>query len=370
MPTLTPYSLRFQGGLHIGTRGVNLEEAGVSIPSDTLFAALVDVVNRAGEDVAAFAEAYLANPPFLLTSAFPFAGDVRFYPMPANLAGIFSPKTFDRYGKTLNRIRYLSEGLLLEAAKGGPLDAWLFPTDETETPKSGVTLQSSALWLKVDEIQKLPKTFRREEKQRHALPRLRVWAASQTPRVTLDRVNSSSSIFHAGKVEFAQDCGLWFGVRWRDAEAEFGGRKFKAAFEQAIAILSKDGLGGERTTGYGAFAPSQNAPVSLPEPAAGGLMYLLSRYHPRPEEIPQALADPRAAYRLTAVGGWLRTFGGASQRRKRLFLVDEGSLLPGSVAGQVVDIRPTYKNAAGEEVSGIPHPIYRSGLALGLGWPG
>ena len=84
MPDVTVNRLTFRSGLHVGTRGVNLEEADVCIPSDTIFAALVDALRRAGGDptgfVAPFPRLELAQdtsgdaePPFLLTSAFPFA---------------------------------------------------------------------------------------------------------------------------------------------------------------------------------------------------------------------------------------------------------------------------------------------------------
>jgi len=92
MPALTVYRLTFPGGLHIGTRGVTLEESGVDIPSDTLFAALVDACRRLS-DPAAFVEPFLQDAPFLLSSAFPFVGEVRFFPMPTPLQRFFADQT-------------------------------------------------------------------------------------------------------------------------------------------------------------------------------------------------------------------------------------------------------------------------------------
>ena len=108
MPELTPYTLQFKGGLHVGTRGVNLEEAGVSIPSDSLFAAILSTLRLTGESVDDFANVYTADPPFLLTSAFPYAGGVRFYPMPADAARLFSPSTAGKFGKKLGKVANLS----------------------------------------------------------------------------------------------------------------------------------------------------------------------------------------------------------------------------------------------------------------------
>ncbi|MFN3763717.1 MAG: type III-A CRISPR-associated RAMP protein Csm4, partial [Anaerolineae bacterium] len=73
MAELTVYRLTFHSGFHLGARGVNLEESAEHIPSDTLFAALVDAVLRLSGDGETFAEPFKhRNPPFLLTSAFPF----------------------------------------------------------------------------------------------------------------------------------------------------------------------------------------------------------------------------------------------------------------------------------------------------------
>ena len=87
MPKLTRYRLTFQSGLHLSTDGLALEEHGVQIPSDTLFAALVSQWQRNDGDVDAFMQPFIGEspqPPFLLTSAFPFAGQVAFYPAPVD----------------------------------------------------------------------------------------------------------------------------------------------------------------------------------------------------------------------------------------------------------------------------------------------
>ncbi len=43
MPQIIPCHLSFVSGFRVGTRGINLEEASPVLPSDTLFAALVDM---------------------------------------------------------------------------------------------------------------------------------------------------------------------------------------------------------------------------------------------------------------------------------------------------------------------------------------
>ena len=172
MPVIHPYLLQFHSGYHVGPRGVNLGETVVSIPSDTLFSALVSTWRRLGEDPQVFLRPFVEQPlapPFLISSAFPFAGKVLFFPMPLDLRALFSPQTFQQRGKTLKRIRYLSRALLEKIQAGEKMDAWLFPRDEDDTESQGVALQGGALWLTKEEVAALPPTFQRDSKRLYAL---------------------------------------------------------------------------------------------------------------------------------------------------------------------------------------------------------
>lgn len=362
MPQLILYRLRFRNRLRIG------ESPGPCIPSDTLFAALVDTWRRSGGDVAAWMQPFLeGRPPFLLSSAFPYAGEVRFFPAPVGLASRLSPAVIQTAGKAFKRLQFLSEALWRRALAGENLDAWLFPA-EGQPPLKGVCLQGSRLWLTTGEADNLPDPFlKRKASELHALPRLHVWQDGRIPHVTVDRLTSAGNIFYTEQVSFTQGCGLWFAVQWLEHDASLAEYTFKTAFEKALSMLESDGLGSDRSVGGGAFSLERSKEgLFLPDPIPGQLNYLLSRYLPSPTELPQALTAPKAAYRLTSVGGWLRTLDGAAQRRKRLLMVSEGSLvqLNRFPAGHVEDVRPTFENPSGD----VPHPVYRSGLALPAGW--
>lgn len=369
MPNLTVYRLTLPGGLHVGARGVDLAESSVSVPSDTLLAALLDAHHRAGGRIedwfipAADPGAPARDCPYRLTSAFPYAGGVHFFPIPVPAQAFFSSDLLKDRRKDVKHIHFISEGILRKILAGKPLDEWLFPKDEKADPKTGVALQGGALWLTLDECAHLPDTLRYEVTTHtpiapRALRRHAVYTETTVPRVTVDRINTASNIFHAGRATFAPGCGLWFGLTGQPP----------ADLTRALDILSEDGLGGERAAGYGAFtwtvAPQ---PLTLPDPSPNGAALLLSRYRPRAEET-AALQHPGAAYELTTVAGWLRSAGGAAQRRRRLWLVREGSVvyLPGSGPwGDVVDVRPNYENPAGD----LSHPVWRAGLALAVAWP-
>ncbi|MCS7259676.1 MAG: type III-A CRISPR-associated RAMP protein Csm4 [Anaerolineae bacterium] len=392
MPTLEVIRLSFPGGLHVGTNSVTLEASGVCIPSDTLFAALVDVYRRSGGNpddwVQLFPRAQLvqadanrdkdhwqhtdAAAPFLLTSAFPYAGDVYFFPKPASWGQLFAPELLKERRKELDRISYVSLGILRLILQGERLDDWLFPADPNQEPDKGAALQGNTFWLTAEECEQLPHRmlFDRRCKRKKLLRILRrqqIFSEVRVPRVTVSRITSASEIFHAGRVSFTPDCGLWLGIQWHKPDARLGQTTLREMLEHLLSLLGDDGLGGERTAGYGAFrwqrAPE---PLQLPDPAPGAPALLLSRYHPRARELPDVLTRAQA-YALTAVGGWLRTWDAAAQRRRRLWLVREGSIVRAVDQmpwGDVVDVRPVYR---GSGTVGVEHPVWRYGLALAVG---
>ena len=72
-------------GFHFGLRGLEQEDSAPHCPSDTLFAALVATLAdlEGPEGVEAFAAPFKdGQPPFLLSSVFPRAGDLPLLPLP------------------------------------------------------------------------------------------------------------------------------------------------------------------------------------------------------------------------------------------------------------------------------------------------
>ena len=95
-------------------------------------------------------------------------------------------------------------------------------------------------------------------------------------------------------------------------------------------------------------------PLPAPTLAATGKaprVLTLSRYYPRREELAAGVLDGGAAYELADVGGWLATPDGPAQRRKHVYLIEAGSILNTAggrtVAGCLVDVRPTYTSQNG-----------------------
>jgi CRISPR-associated protein Csm4 len=350
-------------GFHFGRHGLGQEATGLTLPSDSLFAALVyRLAERQGNGAAArFIAPFLeGKPPFLLTSTFPQAGPVRFFPAP--LLRQEDPQVQPAVKtKDLKKIDFLSEALFRRWLAGEPLCKLYL---EAEKLHRGQAL------LTADELKQLlqalhgEETLRDKAKFERRLDALRsgqerLWTVELRPRVALGRSVVNSSIFHTGRVVFASGCGLWFGVRWLDPQPEL-----KALLNVLLEELSETGLGGVRSAGFGSCKIAPAPALELPEAGAGPWINL-SRYLPREDELP-ALLDRRAAYQLAQVGGWLDSFEKRGQRRKSVNLLVEGSIL-GAVdrpaPGRVVDVRPHYPTDPDPQ----GHPVYRSGLAFAVG---
>ncbi|MCS7247271.1 MAG: type III-A CRISPR-associated RAMP protein Csm4 [Anaerolineales bacterium] len=359
MPKLSLYHLKFPHGLHVGRGGVeSLEDSFEYVPSDTLFAALIDTWVYLGKDASELLPE--KGPPIMkITSAFPYAGEVRFFPRPVDLRVLFSQSTLQREGggKRLKKIRYISEKLFLKAAAGEDLDAYLFPEDEFEDPKEGNCLQGGVFWLLKEEEKSLPAAWQMPESARWTLRRRSIYSSQTIPRVTVDRINAAPNLFQSERIVFNEGCGLWFGVENPIPD-----------FPSLLTALGECGLGGERTAGYGHFLWTQKDSLSLPE--SSDFAYLLSRWHPTADEI-EFLGQKYSAYKLVSVGGWLRSSQPvAAQRRKQVWMIAEGSLIEGCPRGDAVDVAPEYEDQdkPGIYWRNLPHPVYRAGFAVAVAW--
>lgn len=306
------FDLTLKGPIHQGEFvGINRESALEWVPSDTLFAAIVATWASQGQPVEAILEDFLNGmPPFLLTSAFPRAGTVRFYPAPSRLPA----RLFDagHLAKSLKKIRWLSQGVLDELVKGG-----------TPSAENSNFLHRGSIWLTPLDYQAVEPLL--SEGEDHLLT---LWRSQIVPHVTIDRNSNASNLFHTGRVTFGENCGLWFAV---DRPTD--------AIRKALTHLSDAGLGGMRSTGHGAFEFKEDAQALQLATEAWGLC--LSRYAPRTlNDITAGLQASESAYKLVTVGGWCQDDEGHSWRRRSVRLIAEGAILPTHVTGGLVDVRP------------------------------
>lgn len=340
-------------GFHFGRQGHELETSVETFPSDSLFGAIVTVYRELFGDVAEFLYPWeIGQPPFVLSSVFPYVGDLPLFPMP-RLRVNLEPVPGRR--KRLKNLKYVSPTILNHLLNGDAMDNY-FGDDGP-----AVSLQNGSIWLDASEIDALPSGLlrslpRNPQRQALALRSHSVWHSEPVPRVTIDRITNSSNIYQVGRTVFADGCGLWVLADIHDRGQ---------ILESLLADLGIRGIGGERNSGYGAFSLGEPfAEITLPPPGDAARVMTLSRYHPRYEELAANVLRGGASYELVTVGGWLASPNGKAQRRRRVRMIEAGSVLEHTtpILGQLVDVRPVY-----EAPGAPPHPVYRNGYALTIG---
>lgn len=357
------YRLTLRAPLHVGERGIGVEETLDYLPSDSLFSALAVAWQRTAAlrpVLDGLAAAFKEGAPLLLTSAFPHMAGVLLFPRP-HLAALPKPvETEQRQesSKDIKRVRWVSQEIFA-ALLAGPDQARL---DALWANK--VLLQKGTVWVTEADAQRIhdaqhppgagerpPGAARVRERVQHTT----FWDEVRVPKVTVDRLSNASQIFHVGRMHFDKQSGLWFMAR---GEAEW-----LTHVEAGLRLLADDGLGGQRSRGNGQFTFETMEPPAFAQ-EQGGYGVLLSRFAPRAAEM-ALLKGRHAAYDLTLVGGFSGTPGDPPVVRRQVRLVAEGSIIGSDEAalpaapGQLVDVTPT----APEVTARLGHPIFRYGLA-------
>ena len=198
------YLLRPRAPFHFGVRGVGVEATALAARSDTLFSAfcitLRELYGQARlEDFLDRFPTFAAperDPPLLLSAGLPFAGDVRFYPRPLPPVPGLEGNPFEQ--KHQKKITFVSETIFRAWVSGGDV---LRHYDRSE---GGNLLHGGQVWVTTEERSALAARFLDED-----TAQVRMWTASDVPRVTVDRISSSSSVYQAGQVRFAPGAGLY-----------------------------------------------------------------------------------------------------------------------------------------------------------------
>lgn len=375
MPALTVYHItppEKQDTLtvHLGKRGIGYEATTESMPSDSVYAALIAQAALLegvppSSDPPLFAKAYFdgAEPPYRLSSLFPRIGNVPLLPRPSLPLDRLVPdeERRSKIGKGFKKLRYLSPALF----------ARLCDPDAPDPGEPWAT-QGGTVWLSQGEAERIvwpdDQGTPKANDLRQALEATHWWHTEQIPRVTVDRASNASAFYEVGRVVFRVGSGLVLYVQIQSAEQLH-------ELDERLRLLGDSGLGGRRSSGYGACQFVRHDEIPLPDPIEPTHTILLSRFIPQRDEI-RALTHPQAAYQLVTVGGWLYSPSFSEQQRQEITLVREGSALvppnpPQALRGRMVDVRPDYSKSTTEHPlygkgQGTAHPVYRSGIALGV----
>lgn len=344
MTTFPTYYLDFRAPLHIGERGVGLEGTRTHVPADTLFSAVCSAwrelysVDELCRDVLDwFTDAESDSAPFFLTSAFPFAGTVRFFPKP--LALLATVQVDEEDFKALKRVRFVSEQVFMAIVAG---EGVKFRKEDC--------LNGGVAWATPEEKARLA------DWTDDATGDVLLWTTTVVPRVTLDRITSASEIWHFGEVRFTEGAGLWFAVDFNRDH----GNALRRKFESVLRLLGDTGIGGERGAGRGLFGVRRGPEEPMGDLQNARRFVTLSPVCPQDAMQLETLTQSGAAYELMPRRGWVTSPEAGNLRRKTVWMFAEGSVLTGSPSprvGRLVSVKPAV----------CPHDVWRYGYAFPVG---
>jgi len=344
-----------RGPFHFGGRGVGMEHSDVGLPADGLFSALCMMLAEVGaldKLLNRFPGPPNASgqPPFRLTSLLPYAAHVYLLPYPL-IGRLPVPGATDLSKRKLfKNIKWVSETVFRL------LVSHEVPASALNANHEPLTDQSEKIWLTAQEQADLSAFAPRSA----ATPRPLLWSSDNRPRVTVDRQSSASAIYAIGYVQFSraeeQTAGLYTVIEWLAAD-----EATRALILNAFQRLGEAGIGGERSSGYGQFAPQfeELAEWSVGAPQ-GSYFVTLSPYHPQATE--SAVLGTGARYEISLRRGWLSLPGHQNLRRASVRMIAEGSVLrwppQGEPMGDLAEVTP-------DPLKGESRPtIYRYGLAF------
>ncbi len=318
---LCAFLLYFRSPLHISPRPTGqLTETEGFIHSDTLASAIAWALVAIGylEDDSERVKAFLEDLP--LSSAFPFVKykEQLYYFLPKPQSVLPEENGAISF-KTLKKLQWIA------------LEPWQRWIQEGDLSVDEQLIQGRYYGVSAQAVL-LSQCFRKEDHMRVQLAR----ATYRDPE-----------LFHSELLHFGEGCGLFF----------LAPKNQKDAIESALEVLQDNGLGSDRTVGYGTFNyETRNLSLSFP---SSDYVMNLGVFLPETKETLNNLKPLQ--YQVLLRSGWITREGMLNLRRNSLYMFAEGSCFklqtPQSqlfYQGAVRDVTPP--NAK--------HPIYRSGNAL------
>ncbi|GAB4183695.1 MAG: type III-A CRISPR-associated RAMP protein Csm4 [Calditrichia bacterium] len=285
------YKLNFKAPLHIGEEGIGAEKIETYIHSDTLTGAIANMYPLLGMDFS------FENPPFLLSSAFPFADSRYFFPVPiGSLHSLMAEVEDLSKVKKLKKVKFIEKSLLEKLLNGEHFSL------------------SDVDW---DLLEKFPKYLLPPSKNKEFSG---IYSISELPRIGVSRLNNSATegkIFYFSQMNFKENAGLFFLAQIQDEEI----RKF----ETALSLLADEGLGADRNVGKGHFVWDKDEfDISIPNDADA--IYLVSLYYPNRDEIGDLINIDSSYYKIVSRKGFVFNSNLSGLRRAPVRMFEEGSI--------------------------------------------
>lgn len=291
------FKLAFHSALHVDSKGSGEPETSQEfIHSDTLSAALcLSWSHIYPEEKTEF----FAAPPFTVSSAFPYVGEVLFFPCP--VWRIWEDIDVNRR-KEIKKVRWISQGLFTEVLQGRRIRI------------EDVRISGSLVFLPS------------EENLSPSLASGHVWEMTERQRVSVDRfgIPEGGQTFFFAMQFFAPDAGLYFLVQ--------GSEEVVDRLTQAVHFLGDTGIGADRNSGLGHFRLIEKTQFMPPEARGAEGYYTISLYNPdRSEDLSKITTG--AAYSLLTRSGWVVN---STVGRSPIRVFGEGSYMCAQPKGRVV----------------------------------
>ncbi|MCD6513519.1 MAG: type III-A CRISPR-associated RAMP protein Csm4 [Candidatus Odinarchaeota archaeon] len=304
--------LKFTSALRVGKRGLGEESTELYIPSDTIFSAFINTYAKLFgiDEATALVNLYIdRNPPFIISSAFPYFSKNGFV-LYAFVKPILPLKKYVNDVRAFKNLKKIKKAILLSKMLFEEIiNGRLSLGDLLEKVSSGDIIMYENILMTVDEFQNI---------EQQDMP-IKIKIDSHN---TLDRYGCGSLIYFTGSVSFSKESGLYFLVKFYD-------NSFKKKFYSTLNLLSDDGIGGNRSIGHGIFRYT-TVSLDLKVPENSKYVVTLSRYIPTRDEIKklcQSLDHP--LFELVRIGGFVQSpYTKLGIRRPTINMISEGSLLP------------------------------------------
>lgn len=344
-----------KSSFHFGEHGIGLEATATFIRSDTLASAIISTWAKfyGGRDLKTHFSVGGA-PPFLISSAFPYAKEVYFLPRP-----MIKPKSEnederdedepDNIRKDLKKATLISKAVFDDYIADDESRALPLPN-----PKNL--------------IQK--KQFQVDDDDRKGLQHLKgaddeitIFSKQEVPRVTLDRITNSSNIFYFARITFNKGCGYFFLIKYLDGAIK---KKLRAV----LRLLGEQGISGDRSSGHGRFVPEFiNEKMRFDVPEGANHFITLSLLYPTQIELQNGLIrSDEVAYDFVVRDGYFlsaKSHKSNMKRRQKRRMFTEGSVFRGvpntrdeEIVGEITDVTPP---------DFTDHPVLRWGIGFPIG---
>ncbi len=274
-----------------------------------------------------------------ISSAFPFFKNQFFFPKPY----LKLPFEFEENNPEISHHKKLKNLLFLDH------HAMQYVLTNPENTKK-IPLKA----ISADGLYLTLPTINSESKEIKPLSKV---AEYQRARIEFNEENNelirNSVPYYMQTLQFIPESGLYFLLN---------PNVYNQELEAVIKLLGDNGLGGDRTYGWGTFdfeyIPSA---ISFEYPENTNFVINLSLYCPTIEEVQQGILQ-NANYDFIKCGGYISSTTykyWAGKRKKSVYMFKEGSLffLQNELSGKIVDLRPDEN---------VGHPIPRCGKSLFL----